>query len=75
MRAFLRAILGKAATLAAGWALILLGTVSLHFGGHRPGIAIFSVVLIGAGILVGLSAQLSMSGQARERESSERRNS
>jgi hypothetical protein len=58
MRAFLRILLRKAAILAVAWALIVTGVLALRAGGHQLGVALLSLVLITAGILLGLGAQL-----------------
>lgn len=70
MRDFLR----RVATLAAAWAIIVLGAMGLRTGGHHPGIALLSFALIGTGILIGLAAHLSMPAPPRDSNSTGRRN-
>lgn len=66
MREFLRAILWKGIILAAGWVLIAIGVASLRLQGDQLGIALVSLVLIGAGVLLGLGAQVSTPPPHRE---------
>ena len=70
----MRDVLRKVATLAVAWAIILAGGVGLRAGGDHPGIALFSLALIGAGILVGLATHLSLPVPPRDSASAGRRN-